>query len=476
MDLSELSAEYAEEELGEVPAEETEVEEISIGAQPGPQSQFLETTADIAIYGGAAGGGKSFALLLEPLRHWDNPRFGGVIFRRNTVQVRNEGGLWDESFHLYKQLGAHPREAVLEWEFPSGARLKFAHLEHDKTVYDWQGSQIAFIGFDELTHFSEKQFWYMLSRNRSASGVPGYIRATTNPDVDSWVRKLIDWWVDKDGYPIPERSGVLRWFIRQDESLIWGSTKEELESKYGVESMPKSFTFIPSKLQDNKILMEKDPSYLANLRALSRVDRLRLEGGNWNVRPSAGMFFQKEWFEIIDAIPSGWSKVIRYWDRAATKPNEQNPDPDWTRGIKLYKYPNGLWVVADMRSMRDTPLQVETLVKNTASFDGVGVTIGLEQDPGSAGTADIDNYVRLLAGYDIKICRPDTDKVTRAKPVSAQCERFNVKVLRAPWNDEFFQELENFGEEGIGHDDQVDVLSGGFNALCDNSASILDAF
>jgi predicted phage terminase large subunit-like protein len=447
---------------------------LEIGPQPGPQTEFLSTLADIAIYGGAAGGGKSFALLLEPLRHWDNAKFGGVIFRRNTVQVRNEGGLWDESFQLYKQLGAHPRESVLEWEMPSGARLKFAHLEYDKTVYDWQGSQIAFIGFDELTHFSEKQFWYMLSRNRSSFGVPGYIRATTNPDADSWVRKLIDWYIDSEGYPIPERSGVLRWFIRQDEQFIWGDSKEEIEEQYGVTAMPKSFTFVPSKLQDNKILMEKDPTYLANLRALSRVDRLRLEYGNWNVRNSAGMFFQKNWFEVIGAIPSGWSSIIRYWDRAATKPNEANKDPDWTRGIKLYKYPDGTWCVADMRSSRDTPLQIENLIRNTASHDGPTVEIGIEQDPGSSGVADADNYVRLLQGYIVHVCRPDSDKITRAKPVSAQCERGNVKILRAPWNDDFFAELENFGEENSGHDDQVDVLSGAFNKLCDGQASILD--
>src|SRR5690554_534113 len=71
------------------------------GPQAGPQEQFLKSKADIAIYGGAAGGGKTWALLLEPLSHIANPGFGGVIFRRTTVQVRNEGGLWDESARMY---------------------------------------------------------------------------------------------------------------------------------------------------------------------------------------------------------------------------------------------------------------------------------------------------------------------------------------------------------------------------------------
>src|SRR5262249_55618941 len=115
---------------------------VNIGPQPGPQTQFLTTNADIAIFGGAAGGGKTYALLLEILRHIDNPNFGAVIFRRNSTQVRNQGGLWHESLGLYSRFGAHPREAFLEWRFPSGMRVKFAHLEHQKTVYEWQGAQV----------------------------------------------------------------------------------------------------------------------------------------------------------------------------------------------------------------------------------------------------------------------------------------------------------------------------------------------
>lgn len=440
------------------------MESLEVRPQPGPQQAFLRSLADIAIFGGGAGGGKSFSLLLEPLYHTHNPKFGGIIFRRNSVQVRNEGGLWDESVALYTKVNAHPREANLEWEFKSGARMKFAHLENEMTVYNWQGSQIPFIGFDELTHFTEKQFWYMLSRNRSMSGIPGYIRGTCNPDCDSWVRKLIDWWIGPDGYPLKERSGKLRWFIRRDDSFIWADSREELITKYGADQMPKSLTFIPSLLHDNKILMEKDPSYLSNLMALSRVDRLRLLGGNWNVRATSGMMFQREWFKVVDAVPSGWIRAVRFWDRAATRPNESNKDPDWTRGLKLYKYQNGSFCVVDVKSTRDTPAKVEELIKNTASHDTNSVRIMSQQDPGSAGVMEADYFVKMLAGFDVGTMTTSKDKITRAKPVSAQCEAGNILVLRAGWNDDFFTELENFPEGS--HDDQVDVLSGAFNALC----------
>lgn len=446
---------------------------VEIQPQVGPQTQFLSSPADIVIYGGAAGGGKTFGLLVEPLRHHDNREFGGVIFRKNTTQVRTKGGLWDESMKLYPHFGALPKSATLEWRFPSGMTMKFAHMEHETTVLDYQGSQIPYIGWDELTHFTEQQFFYMMSRNRSTSGVPGYIRATTNPDPDSWVRKFIDWWIGPDGLPVKERSGIIRWFIRIDDKIIWADSKEELHSIYGSgpEIQPKSVTFIPSNVYDNKILLKKDPAYLANLLALPRVDRLRLLGGNWNVRASAGTLFKREWFPVVDAVPAGRISECRYWDRAATKVSESNPDPDWTRGLKLFKYANGTYLVADLRSLRGTPNEVENLVKTTASHDGKQCVIWGEQDPGSAGVADANAFRKLLQGFVVNIAKPTQNKVVRAGPVSSQVQGQNILVLRAPWNDDFFTELENFPDGA--HDDIVDTLSGAFNELSGGS-SILD--
>lgn len=436
-----------------------------IRPQPGPQEQFLMCDADIALFGGGAGGGKTYSLLLDPLYHLKNPRFGAVIFRRNSVQVRNQGGLWDESMKLYYPLGGHPRQATLEWKFPGGMPVKFAHLENENTVYDWQGSQIAWIGWDELTHFTSKQFWYMLSRNRSMSGLPGRMRGTCNPDANSWVRQLVDWWIGPEGFPIPERSGVLRWFIRQDDMFLWADSRKELIDKYGSAQHPKSFTFIPSLLHDNKILMEKDPAYLANLMALSKVERERLLKGNWNITASAGTMFQRGWFRIIEAFPAQVVMQVRFWDRAATKPNPGNPNPCWTRGVRLFKMSDGTFIVADVAGIRDTPLQVEQFIRNIASQDTHNCRIVIEQEPGSSGIADAQNMVRLLAGYDVRVSKPSADKVTRALPVSAQCEAGNVKVLKGAWNEEFFSELENFSEDTEGHVDQVDALSGAFNEL-----------
>src|SRR3972149_7420612 len=279
--------------------------------QPGPQTMFLSSQADIAIYGGAAGGGKTWALLMEPLRHINNPHFGATIFRRTYPQITQEGGMWDESGQIYSLLSARPNQNDLDWRFPSGARIGFAHMQHELTKFNYQGAQIALLEFDQLEHFSEGQFFYMLSRNRSMCGIRPYIRANCNPDPDSWLVDFLSWWIGEDGYAIPERSGVLRWFVRQGDKIFWfDSVKQALAEFPAVP--PKSVTFIPASIYDNRILLQGDPGYLANLMALPFVEQAQLLGGNWKIRPAAGKVFNRSWFEIVEAVPAGGGG-IRLW-------------------------------------------------------------------------------------------------------------------------------------------------------------------
>lgn len=273
--------------------------------QPGPQTAFMASPADVTIYGGAAGGGKSYGLLLSALRYKHVRGYNCTIFRRTYNQVFSPGGLWDEAVKMYYGFrGAQSRVSKGEWLFRDKrdrivSKVLFRHLGSDASVYDYQGSQICGMGFDELTHFSEFQFFYMLSRNRSVCGVKPYVLATCNPDADSWVAKFIEWWIDQDtGYPIPERSGVIRWFIRRDEVIYWADSKEELIEQFNLATPeelrePKSATFIASSVYDNKILLEQDPGYLANLKAMSLIERERLLKGNWKIKAAAGLFFKR---------------------------------------------------------------------------------------------------------------------------------------------------------------------------------------
>lgn len=454
-------------------AEQGQGAQTIIRPQSGPQTAFLGSPADIAIYGGSAGGGKTWALLMEPLRHVANPQFGAVFFRRSTVQVRNEGGLWDESEKLYPSIGAVPKEHVLQWNFPAGASVSFAHLEHDKTVLNWQGSQIPLICFDELTHFSAKQFWYMVSRNRSMCGVRPYIRATCNPDADSWVAEFISWWINPDtGLPIPERAGKLRWFVRIGDAIVWADDPAELSDYInpldGQPIPPKSVTFVPAKLTDNAALMAADPGYLANLMALPTVERERLLGGNWKIRPAAGLLFRRGWCEVVDAIPAG-ARWMRGWDLGATPKTESN-DPDWTAGTKIGKLPDGRYIVAHHCRDRQSPSGVERLIKNTAEADGKDTQISLPQDPGQAGKSQVTNLTKMLAGFTVRATPESGDKITLS-PFSAQVEAGNVLVLRGPWNEAWFSSLEGFPEAA--HDDDADSTSRAFNALLSASTFTL---
>lgn len=291
-----------------------------IKPQPGYQENVLSTSADICISGASAGVGKTFALLLEFTRHTGNKNWGGVIFRRTTPQIRNEGGLWDASMKLYPHLKAVPRESRLEWTFPSGSELKFSHLEYEKDKIDWQGSEIPFIGFDELTHFTEGQFFYLLSRNRTTSGIKPYVRATCNPDPDSWVYELIKWWIDEDtGYPIKERDGVIRYFMKHGSEYVWGNSFEEVyeQCAYIIDEMVekanesgeqilspkhfiKSLTFISGSIYDNKELLRANPEYLANLNAQDPETKAQLLDGNWkHVENKTDLF---DYYSFIDTF------------------------------------------------------------------------------------------------------------------------------------------------------------------------------
>ena len=455
---------------------------IVLAPQKGPQEMFLATSADICIYGGAAGGGKTFGLLLEVLRHKNNKNFNALIFRRDYNQVTSPGGLWDSSKKIYSYVkGCYPlKTPKLHWTFPSGASVNFAHLGSDEDCLSWQGSQITMLGFDELTHFSEYQFFYMLSRNRTDSGISPYIRATCNPDADSWVAGFISWWIDQEtGYPVPDRSGKVRWMVRINEVIHWYDSIEEAV-KAAVESgieereaarMPKTVTFIASTLQDNKILMANDPGYLANLLALSLVERERLLKGNWKIKAAAGLMFKRTKVNILEVLPTDVILWARGWDLAATSEDEDG-NPAYTAGVLIGKRRNGRYIVADVINRRLDSAEVRELIKMTCIADRAKygkVTTRLPQDPGQAGKAQAQSFLKFLSGFIVKILPESGDKVTRAEPFSAQwlglegMDKGNVDVLAAGWNEEYFSQLESFPQSKF--KDMVDASSSAFGEI-----------
>ncbi len=442
---------------------------MMIKPQPGPQERFLASSADIAIYGGAAGGGKTYAILMEPLRYKDVKGYRAVIFRNNYMQISVSGGLWDESLSMYSGIrGAeYVKQPKYKWTFSNKASVYFDYLWRDDDVLKWQGSQITMIGFDELTHFTEKQFFYMLSRNRSVCGVKPCVRATCNPDADSWVADFIAWWIDPDtGYPVPERSGVKRYMCRVNDQLIWADTKQELINGGADEEDVKSVTFISSTLQDNQILLNHNPRYLANLKALPLVERERLLNGNWKIKPAAGLYYKRTQIgEILDHPPDDLTVVCRGWDLAATD-SKENVNAAYTAGVLMGKRRNGRFVILDVINQQLKASDVRRLIGTTARTDQVRyqqVRQRLPQDPGQAGKEQAQSYVSMLAGYDVKAVPESGDKVTRAEPMAAQWQQGMFDVVAGEWNEMYFNQLESFPESKF--KDMVDASSSAFNEL-----------
>lgn len=457
-------------------------EEVIFKPQAGKQTAFLSSSADICIYGGAAGGGKTFALLMETVRYTSNGDFSCIVLRRSKAQVRQKGGIWDESYKFYPKFDptAKPNGTFLTWTFPSGATIGFSAIQHDKDKYNFDGAQIPLICFDELQHFTEDMFFYMLSRNRSGQckGIKPYIRATCNPKPNSWLKRFIRWWLDEEGrYADESKSGVIRWFIRDGEKIVWANSKEDLVKDYP-KSNPLSVTFIPSSLADNPELLKNDPDYEAKIESLPYFERLRLKG-DWKVEPVGGLVFQKEWFKKLINIPSNIIELIRYWDRASTetktdverRQKKGKNDPDSTSGVLMARCKGDIYVALDRVSLRGTPATVQNTILSTSQQDRMNYpdkpySIGIEQDPAQAGKVEVDLYRRLLSGFAVKAYPARQNKITRASGLSSLAENGNFYVLDKDWTEDYINQLVAFPDGP--HDDDVDASSGAFNALSNN--------
>lgn len=479
-----------------------------IDTQPGPQTKAAESDADIVVYGGAAGGGKSWLAIYDLAKYSHVPGYGGIIFRRTSPELTGSDSVWSLAGKLYPLLGGEDRQSpVLEWRFPSGATIEFRHLQHEKDVRAHQSKAYSRVVFDEATHFTSEQFWFLFSRMRTTSGVPLRFLLPCNPDPDSYVlQELIDWWIGQDGYPIPERDGVKRWFVRTaDGGMRWASTREELvESSGASEDEVISVTFIASKVTDNEALLKADKKYLGKLKNLPPVLQARMLGGNWRIREGAGDMFQRGWAPIVPKSPLArvargfdvhldFVRKVRWWDRAATPfhgnlvPGIQRPadfkarregNPDWSVGLlggltrPRDTEDRGKIVLLDCVRYRDVPGAIEHAIIQQALADGPGVIVGLWVDPAQAGIDQAQRMKRLLnkRGIGVVLGPQVKNKREYATLPSQLLYRGEIWVEGADehaleWLP-FWNELEAFPpplgapEAKKPKDDQVDALSG----------------
>jgi len=282
------------------PVDVEKAQDIIFQANPGPQTDFLSASEQEVLYGGAAGGGKSFAMLADPVRYFNNPLSNKLLVRRSTEELRE---LISVSKQLYPR--AIPGIKFLErdktWIAPSGASLWLSYLDRDDDVSRYQGQAFNWIGFDELTQWPSPFAWnYMRSRLRTTrnSGLNLYQRATTNPGGagHSWVKKTF---VD----PAVNNTAFNATDPETGEDIVWpkGHTKQ------GQPLFKRRF--IPATLFDNPYLAE-DGLYEANLLSLPEHQRKQLLEGNWDVNEGAAFTEWNRNLHVIEPfeIPNSWAR------------------------------------------------------------------------------------------------------------------------------------------------------------------------
>jgi len=327
----------------------------------------------------------------------------------------------DRSLEWLKETDAHWDGKNFKWTFPSGARLQFGYLKSEQDKYRYQSAAFQYIGFDELTQFTETQYRYLFSRLRRLEGlyVPLRMRSASNPGNigHDWVKR-----------------------------------------RFLIEGTEQGRVFIPAKLHENPHLDREN--YILSLSELDPITRRQYLDGDWTAR-HGGSKFLREWFKIVGEAPEH-AKRVRFWDMAATTP-DLGKDPDWTVGAKL-AMKDGIFYVEDIRRTRARPAQIEDLIKQTAQLDGREVEVYMEEEPGSAGIAQISHYSRnVLVGFAFRGEKSTGPKEVRANPVSSAAEAGNLKLVNGTWINGFLDEAEAFPMAE--HDDQVDAVSGAFKKL-----------
>lgn len=274
-------------------------EEVIFAPNPGPQTEFLAANEREVLYGGSAGGGKSYGLLADPMRYFGNANFNGIILRRTNDELREL--IW-KSQEIYPKAfpGARWQEKKSQWVFPGGGRLWMTYLERDEDVLRYQGQAFSYIAFDELTQHATPFAWnYMRSRLRSTDPtLPLFMRATTNPGGPghSWVKRMF---ID----PAPAGKRFAATDIETGETMVY----PESHAKAGQALFYRRF--IPASLKDNPYLMA-DGQYEANLLALPEMQRRQLLEGDWAIADGAAFPEFRQHVHTCDPfdVPPEWRR------------------------------------------------------------------------------------------------------------------------------------------------------------------------
>lgn len=379
---------------------------------------------------------------MAALQYVDIPGYAALLLRRSYSDLTLPGSLMERAEQWLKGTDARWIDKEKTWVFPSGARLTFGYLAKETDKYRYKSAEFQFVGFDELTQFTETMYLYLLTRLRRKKGakVPLRLRSASNPgDIGhEWVRNR---------------------FVDYKPNVIPGSKSEELFRQVR--------PFVRAKLSDNPHLDEAE--YKENFKEVDLITREQLLNGDWSIRKPGSKFLRENFCRIVrlEEVPIGLT-WIRYWDMAATepKPNSKNQDPDWTAGALIaYEKFTGDWYCRNIKRVRQAPAEVEKFIQETAEEDGYGVRIYMEQEPGASGKTVIDYYRRnILVGFNFRGIRSTGKKEVRATIFSSAVGNRRFVLVQGPYIPALIDECEAFPNPGW-HDDQVDAVSGAMQKL-----------
>lgn len=251
----------------------------------GQQERYLSSPAFEALFGGAAGPGKTDCLVMEALRQVSHPKYTAILFRRTFGMLEAANGIIQRSLTWYPACGGIYNQSKHFWTFPSGARIYFGHMEHEGDELNYQGAEYSLAIFDELTEFTENMYLYMFTRCRPAApGLRAYVRAATNPG------NLGHRWV-KQRFITRDITNRLRWFamVQREDGSIKDTevARDHVDDTGQLDALSRAF--YPALLADNP---SADPRYRIRIRATGDpVQIARLEHGDWDAEYSDGLIY-----------------------------------------------------------------------------------------------------------------------------------------------------------------------------------------
>ncbi len=452
-----------------------------------PQYRFLQSEAEWLCFGSGAGCGKTHVLTLDFLRHtqgpYSNPDFRGLIVRRTFPQLSQPGALLDHCKSMYSPFGAVFNHTRSEFTFPSKAKIALGTCQFEKNLDDYQGSQIDSLAIDEATQWPLRFVQYLWGRCRSKSGVKPRLRLSCNPDSDSWIYRFLYWWIDPDtGFPIPERSGVIRHFRYVEPDFIWYDEPQyEVNELTGDrDCVTTSASFIGATLKDNDHLQRSDPGYRQRLEQMSQQERERFLHGSWLGSSITGAEWKRELFTdvYIDIdkfpVPQHRADVVRMFCVDGSK-GKSVKKGDYSAIVCLAQTNDLGYVDADLKRRSPSQIVEDLFLFCEQDHHKIrsGDLIGVESTQFQSMFCDlIANYAATHPDYALSkyllsgsIVIPIEDMLKKEmrirRGLDKRLTQRELRFLENPGTTLLLQQIKSWdGLPGVGkHDDGPDALS-----------------